>query len=65
MVGPPQPALSQSIDLTDRDIATEFERAAQNPGASRREAVADVARKLNKKSREVYAAVERAKKSGL
>jgi len=65
VVGPLVARPKQSIDLTDADVASEFELAAQNQGVSRREAVAIVARKLNKTNREVYAAVERARKSVL
>jgi 16S rRNA (cytidine1402-2'-O)-methyltransferase len=65
VVGPRAVEAAESFDLTDKELADEFKRAAEKPGASRRQAVADVARKFNKKSRDVYAAVERARKSGL
>ena len=65
VVGPLADTKPLSIDLTDAQVANEFERAAQGQGVSRRQAVGVVARKFNKKTREVYAAVERAKKSGI
>jgi 16S rRNA (cytidine1402-2'-O)-methyltransferase len=65
VVGPVPAPAQQAYDLTDAQVAMEFEQAAQSQGVSRRQAVGVVARKFNKKTREVYAAVERAKKSGL
>jgi len=65
VVGPLVALPKQSTDLTDADVASEFERAVQNQGVSRREAIAIVARKFNKTNREVYAAVERARNSVL
>jgi 16S rRNA (cytidine1402-2'-O)-methyltransferase len=50
--------------LPDEDIADEFGRLANMSGQNRRDALISVARKLGKSRREVYAAVERAKKSG-
>jgi 16S rRNA (cytidine1402-2'-O)-methyltransferase len=65
VVGPvPDPKI-RVYDLTDAQVAMEFEQAAHGQGVTRRRAVGAVARKFNKKAREVYAAVERAKKSGL
>lgn len=49
---------------SDEEVFAEFGRIAENGGASRRDAVAAVARKFRRPTREVYAAVERAKKSG-
>ena len=65
VVGPAPGAEPQAYDLTDAEVAIEFEQAAHGQGVSRRQAVGAVARKFNKKAREVYAAVERAKKSGV
>jgi len=65
VIGPSNGDEQQAVDLTDGQVAAEFEQAAHTQGVSRREAVGAVARKFNKNKREVYAAVERAKKSGL
>src|SRR5688572_10814552 len=65
VVAPRQPDEIESCDLTDAAIAEEFARAAGQAGMTRRGAVAIVARKIKKTQRDVYAAVERAKKSGL
>ena len=65
VVSPAIPVEDESYDLTDAAIAAEFERATGQARMTRRGAVAVVARKIKKTQRDVYAAVERAKKSGL
>lgn len=47
--------------VDDQQVAAEFGRMAHAPGATRREAVVAVARKLGMPAREVYAAIERTK----
>lgn len=61
----PQETKSNSDDLpiSDIDIATEFGRIAETPGITRRQAIVDVANRFGKSTRDVYSAVERAKKS--
>ena len=63
VLGPYSPPQQQANDLIDGDVAAEFGKMADLQGLSRREAVAAVAKKLGKTSREVYAAIERTKKS--
>src|SRR5688500_8485842 len=65
VVGPAPTPPRQAYDLTDGAVAVEVSRTAEVSGASKREALGLVARKIGKSKREVYAAVERAKKSGL
>jgi 16S rRNA (cytidine1402-2'-O)-methyltransferase len=48
---------------SDRDIAEEFWRLANNGGHSRREAISQVAKRFDKPRRDVYLAVERTKGS--
>jgi 16S rRNA (cytidine1402-2'-O)-methyltransferase len=49
---------------TDAEIAQEFGETAKTIGIGRREAISGLARKYGKSTREVYAAVERAKNIG-
>lgn len=60
----PQDKSNASLDIpaSDTDIADEFGRVTQKLGLTRRQAIADVAARLGKSSREVYSAVERAKR---
>jgi 16S rRNA (cytidine1402-2'-O)-methyltransferase len=64
VIGPAEAESRQAIALSDADIAAEFGRQSDAGERSRRASVAAVARRLGKSSREVYAAVERSKKSG-
>jgi hypothetical protein len=50
--------------VTDREIADEFGRTTDSGAGSRRAAVAAVAKKYGRSSRDVYAIIERVKKSG-
>jgi 16S rRNA (cytidine1402-2'-O)-methyltransferase len=65
VVGPPNNSndLAHSA-ISDLEVALEFGRITDDLGLTRREAIAAVASKLGKSSRDVYAAVERAKKAG-
>ena len=63
VVGPVIRPSELPTPVPDTDIATEFWETAKQGSLSRGEAVASVARKLGKSKREVYAAIERAKKS--
>ena len=65
VVGPAERIRDVGVKPSDGDLAAEFGRIAESGGVSRREAVVAVARKFGCPSREVYAAVERAKKSGV
>ena len=65
VVGPKSVPESRSYDLSDAEIAAEFERQADGGAGSRRQSVAAVAKKIGKSARDVYAAVERTKKSGV
>ena len=51
-------------ELSDVEVAREFGRMTDDLGLTRRETIAEVASKLGKSPRDVYAAVERAKKAG-
>jgi len=64
VVGPAHdsPAVVELPD--DETLAVEFGRLANNKSAGRRAAVATIARKYGRPTREIYAAIERAKKSG-
>jgi 16S rRNA (cytidine1402-2'-O)-methyltransferase len=63
VVGPVIRPSALPAAVSDTDIATEFLETAKQKSLSRGEAVASVARKLGKSKREVYAAIERARKS--
>ena len=54
---------AKDIDVSDDDLAREFGRHTENGDTGRRAAIAALARKYGKPAREVYAAIERAKKS--
>jgi 16S rRNA (cytidine1402-2'-O)-methyltransferase len=63
VVGPVTQPKEASPPVLDADIAHEFWETAKQESLSRGEAVASVARRLGKSKREVYAAIERVKKS--
>ena len=63
VVGPIVAARSAPVAVSDDDVAAEFGRYTNSAGLSRRDAVGEVARRLGRSSRDVYAAIERAKKS--
>lgn len=56
--------MSGPAQVSDVDIAGEFERKAKSGGATRRGAILETARKFGLSSKQVYAAIERAKKMG-
>ena len=64
VVAPRVDATVTTLPVDDSEIAAEFGRTTDTVRLSRRATVTTVARKLGKSPREVYAAVERAKKSG-
>ena len=64
VIGPRPPEAPRAIDLSDGQVAAEFGKETEIAGSSRRAAVLAVARRLGRSTREVYAAVERAKQSG-
>jgi 16S rRNA (cytidine1402-2'-O)-methyltransferase len=62
VVGPPDNSnINSDISVSDEAIADEFGRVTEIYGLTRRQAIADVAVRLGRPAREVYAAVERAK----
>jgi 16S rRNA (cytidine1402-2'-O)-methyltransferase len=63
VVAPTTGVKSLVIDLSDEAVAAEFGREADSTGLSRRATAAVVARRLGRSTKDVYAAVERAKKS--
>jgi 16S rRNA (cytidine1402-2'-O)-methyltransferase len=54
---------STSIGISDEAIAADFSLVTNISGMSRRQAIADVANRLGKSTRDVYSAVERVKKA--
>lgn len=48
----------------DSDVSLEFGEVAKLPGVNRRQAISTMAKKYGKSTREIYAAVERAKRVG-
>jgi 16S rRNA (cytidine1402-2'-O)-methyltransferase len=65
VIGPRLPAQIDVPVPSDADIRAEFGRLTELGALSRRDAIAALAKKLGQPSRAVYAAVERAKKSGV
>jgi 16S rRNA (cytidine1402-2'-O)-methyltransferase len=63
VIGPKTETRGVPTEMSDRDIADMFGHMTANGAASRRVAISAVARTTGRTSREVYAAVERAKKS--
>ena len=65
MVVGPDIKVSDNTDLnvSDDELIAQFGQYTENAGLGRREAVSTVARKYGKPAREVYAAIERAKKA--
>lgn len=53
------------VEASDEKLVAEFGRLAENVGGSRREAIAVVAKKYGRSTRDVYAIIERAKKFGV
>jgi 16S rRNA (cytidine1402-2'-O)-methyltransferase len=64
VVGPAATANCEPLDVPDRQIFEEFGHMADVVGAGRRLAVATVAKKFGRSAKEVYAIIERLKKSG-
>ena len=63
IVGPAIKSLENNeMELTDADVAREFGRITEHSGGSRRQIVAELARKSGRSAKEVYSAIERAKK---
>ncbi len=64
VVGPAQDLTSGTEPTSDDDIVGEFGRITDGGGGSRRAAISTLARKHGRTSRDVYAIIERFKKSG-
>jgi 16S rRNA (cytidine1402-2'-O)-methyltransferase len=63
VVGPAGKMMAaRELPVSDGELANEFWRTTENAGLDRRAAVAALARKYARPAREVYAAIERAKK---
>ena len=63
IVGPAHIARdTNEIQLTDEDVVREFGRITESTGGSRRQAITEVARKSGRSAKDVYSAIERAKK---
>jgi len=65
VVGPSVNALhQQEILSSDEELANQFWQMASTPGVTRRSALSCIAKQYGKSQKEIYAAVERAKKLG-
>lgn len=64
VVGPATRQETQHRDLSDQQILDEFCRLTESDASKSRRAIGQIAKHLGKPSREVYAAIERAKKIG-
>ena len=63
IVGPaPISRDTNEMQLTDEDVVREFGRITEIAGRSRRQAITEVARKSGRSAKDVYSAIERAKK---
>jgi 16S rRNA (cytidine1402-2'-O)-methyltransferase len=62
VVGPIQVIDPQEVETSDADVARMFGLKTENGRLTRRQAVAELASELRKSSKDVYAAIERAKK---
>jgi len=66
VVGPAVKSLdSNEIHLSDTEVAQEFWRITESVRGSRRQAVAELARRSGRSAKDVYSAIERAKKLGI
>jgi len=65
VVGPSISADPEAVSVSDVELAQEFGCMANIGGVSRREAISQLARRYNRRTRDVYAAIENAKKSGI
>jgi 16S rRNA (cytidine1402-2'-O)-methyltransferase len=63
VVGPSTSEGSENVLVSDAELILEFGLMANNGGLSRREAISKLARRYNRRTRDVYAAIEQAKKS--
>jgi 16S rRNA (cytidine1402-2'-O)-methyltransferase len=62
VVGPPVATIAEAAPVTDADVTAEFGLLTEQPGpGTRRQRVSEVARKLGRPTREIYATLERAK----
>jgi 16S rRNA (cytidine1402-2'-O)-methyltransferase len=61
VIGPAPETSEQPIALNDADVAREFGELTETSGFRRRDAIAAIAKKIGRSTRDVYAAVERAK----
>lgn len=64
VVGPRQIAVSDAAPISDEDVELEFCQMTNNATLSRRQAVSAIALKLGRSPRDVYSAIERARKLG-
>jgi hypothetical protein len=64
-VGPGVESGARIARATDLDIFDEFSHMPQSYAGSRRQVVAELARKHGRSPREVYAIIERLKSSGI
>ena len=66
VVGPQNKVLSsKEMRFTDDELAREFWRITENGGESRRKIISGLARRSGRSAKDVYSAIERAKKLGV
>lgn len=63
VVGPSISGASEDSRASDAELVAQFGRIANTDGLSRREAISKLAKQYNRRPRDVYAAIENAKKS--
>lgn len=61
IIGPVVKAPAEAVVVSDAEVAREFGALTESAGFGRRDAIAAIARKFGRSTRDVYAAVERAK----
>ena len=64
VVGPVAPTAPPDTEVSDTTLVAEFCRMPETMAGTRRERVSSLARKYGRSTRDVYALIERAKKSG-
>jgi 16S rRNA (cytidine1402-2'-O)-methyltransferase len=66
VVGPQDKSPETNVlELTDADVVREFWRITENGGGSRRQIVSELAKRSGRSAKDVYSAIERAKKLGI
>lgn len=64
VLGPAEQTAPEPIDVSDADLLTELGRITERGDTTRRNAVNALAKTYNRSARDIYAAIERAKRDG-